>query len=867
MVVSREGLLDTFVNVKLITEIKERIEEGSWTKQEWDKLTAINYDKTAKEGQKARRKRKVERRNSERLLEGMQHNPWFPIMALTESKEGGLLARIFMTLEHPSKSCVGFQISNLMTFFIFISTTAFLLESMEFTNSSPEECDELIKAGDPLTVEACQPLAHEIFGLVEVVCIMCFTAEYIPKILTVHAVHWKDAGLAKAPANGLVQTLRYARGPFMLIDFGAIFPFYLELLFGVEGSKMAVLRVLRLFRVIRIFKMGNFNKSLMLVYHTVVNSSSALTLMLWVEMIATVLLGSLVYTFESSTYDTGNDWSSNYHCGTERAVFGIFGQEKCKVVAGEQLVPGQYVRPTYDGYELEPSPFTSISISFWWCLTTMTTVGYGDFYPTTIGGKVIGVMCAWFGVVFVAMPISVLGMHFEANYDENFAHDAESREEEANQQKMEKRKDAAYDRQSYPFATRPYFPTGKNWQQRVFQTFEAPSASHLGKVVSITMLLVIGGSVMNFILAAEPAFQEIPAACKKLIRLGKPLSNESCKPEPLPIFGVVEFYCIMIFTVEYLSRVFTVHSMHEEDAGLFLPEIKGEPGKYPHLTALGKTWAYVKIPFNIIDFAAIAPFYITMLPHCAFLGGSFSVLRVLRMLRVFRVLRFPKFNSGLEMILKVISKSIPALTVLVFLGALAMILFGSLIYFMEGNSEYSVDERWLDEFPRGVYIRPTISGDFEPTPFRSIPGAFWWVSVTVTTVGYGDFYPTSTPGRIVGVLLFYFGVVMLALPITILGNNFVIEYGKWEKRHEEEKATHKTEAKVKLLSAKAVLGMAARSPNHSPSPSFRKLKIPTPNANSAGLEMTTPNPFPNPRVPNSTASASGAGLVQDGSLI
>jgi hypothetical protein len=856
--VGREGLLDTYTNHKLIDEIKQRIEQQEWSKEDWIKLVAVDYDSSLENGRKEMAARKLKRDSLKKHCGLETHTPWFPDMSEVETKDG-LLARIFITLEHPSKSWVGFQISNIMIFFIFASTAALLLESMEFTSESPMECDELIKKGEPLTVEACEPLPHTLFNLIEIVCILCFTAEYVPKILFVHAVNYKDAGLEVKPANGLIQTLYYATGPFLLIDFGAIFPFYLELTFGVEGSKMAVLRVLRLFRIFRIFKVGKFNRSLMLVYNTVVNSLPALTLMLWVEMIAMLLLGSLVHTFESSQYDTSPDWSSNYHCGIESGVFGIFGQETCRTVAGEPLVPGQYIRPTYDGYEMEPSPFTSISISFWWCLTTMTTVGYGDFYPTTAAGKLVGVMCMWFGVVFVAMPISVLGMHFEANYDDMMAVE-EDKEDEARRAGVNARRDKATERQTIPFSQRPLLPGGDNWRQCVFKLFEFPSFSHVGKFVSIGVLLVIGGSVLNFVMAAEPAYQEIPESCMKLIAEGKPLETEACQPEPLPIFGTIELYCIVIFTVDYLCRVLTVHSMPAEDAGIFMPQIEGEKeGTFAHLTALGKTWEYIKIPFNLIDLAAIAPFYVTMLTGTT--SGGFSVLRALRLLRVFRVLRMPKFNSGLEMILKVISKSIPALTVLVFLGVLAMILFGSLIYFIEGNSEYSVDERWLNDFPHGVYIRPTISGDYEPTPFRSIPGAFWWVSVTVTTVGYGDFYPTSTAGRVVGVLLFYFGVIMLALPITILGNNFVIEYGLWEKKHEEEVEQKVTKAKKVMKQAGRILD---RTLSRQVSRSNLSKMAPTPSPASPTPRVPGGN-YEMKRIPDSTDRS--ASFDTEGSLL
>jgi hypothetical protein len=127
---------------------------------------------------------------------------------------------------------------------------------------------------------------------------------------------------------------------------------------------------------------------------------------------------------------------------------------------------------------------------------------------------------------------------------------------------------------------------------------------------------------------------------------------------------------------------------------------------------------------------------------------------------------------------KVLVGSRPALMLLLAGSFLCLILFGSLMYFVEGAS-YSVDYDPV-AFPEGVYIRTTMDGfGKEPTPFRSIPAAFWWVATTMTTVGYGDFYPTTSAGRVVGVLTFFAGIVNLALPVTIIGANFSVYYGTW----------------------------------------------------------------------------------------
>ena len=63
------------------------------------------------------------------------------------------------------------------------------------------------------------------------------------------------------------------------------------------------------------------------------------------------------------------------------------------------------------------SPFFDIPRSFWWVVVTMTTVGYGDMYPTTVIGKAIGFCCMLSGVLVLAMPISIVGTFFSLEYE------------------------------------------------------------------------------------------------------------------------------------------------------------------------------------------------------------------------------------------------------------------------------------------------------------------------------------------------------------------------------------------------------------------------------------------------------------------
>ena len=55
------------------------------------------------------------------------------------------------------------------------------------------------------------------------------------------------------------------------------------------------------------------------------------------------------------------------------------------------------------------SPFASIPDSFWWCIVTMTTVGYGDKFPITGLGQIVAVATMTMGIFFISMPLAIVG--------------------------------------------------------------------------------------------------------------------------------------------------------------------------------------------------------------------------------------------------------------------------------------------------------------------------------------------------------------------------------------------------------------------------------------------------------------------------
>ncbi|BES99988.1 Potassium voltage-gated channel [Nesidiocoris tenuis] len=115
-----------------------------------------------------------------------------------------------------------------------------------------------------------------------------------------------------------------------------------------------------------------------------------------------------------------------------------------------------------------------------------------------------------------------------------------------------------------------------------------------------------------------------------------------------------------------------------------------------------------------------------------------------------------------------------------------VILFSSAVYFAEAGSELSFFKSIPDAFWWAVVTMTTVGygvvlfssavyfaeAGSENSFFKSIPDAFWWAVVTMTTVGYGDMTPVGVWGKIVGSLCAIAGVLTIALPVPVIVSNF-----------------------------------------------------------------------------------------------
>jgi voltage-gated potassium channel len=66
----------------------------------------------------------------------------------------------------------------------------------------------------------------------------------------------------------------------------------------------------------------------------------------------------------------------------------------------------------YLEHDAQPEKFSSITESSWWATVSLATVGYGDVYPITVGGKVFASIISLVGIGIVAIPTGVISASF-----------------------------------------------------------------------------------------------------------------------------------------------------------------------------------------------------------------------------------------------------------------------------------------------------------------------------------------------------------------------------------------------------------------------------------------------------------------------
>jgi len=181
------------------------------------------------------------------------------------------------------------------------------------------------------------------------------------------------------------------------------------------------------------------------------------------------------------------------------------------------------------------------------------------------------------------------------------------------------------------------------------------------------------------------------------------------KPQTKLILQNIEIFSVVVFTIEYLLRIYVADSKPR----------------------------FVFSFFGIIDLLAILPFYLSF-------GVDLRSLRALRFLRLFRVLKLVRYNRAINHFTRAISTAKEEIFLFIFV-TLILIYFSAIgIYYFENQAQ--------------------------PDHFSSIFDSLWRAIITLTTVGYGDVYPITVGGKIFTFFILMIGLGIVAIPTGIISS-------------------------------------------------------------------------------------------------
>jgi len=201
------------------------------------------------------------------------------------------------------------------------------------------------------------------------------------------------------------------------------------------------------------------------------------------------------------------------------------------------------------------------------------------------------------------------------------------------------------------------------------------------------------------------------------------------------LFRGFEVFSVIAFTVEYGLRLWSCTTDKKFDSPV-----------------LGRI-RFAVTPLALVDLVAILPFYLPMV-----FPVDLRFIRAIRLFRLFRIFKLGRYSESMKTFGNVLKAKKEELFITIFVVFILLIIASSLMYFIENVAQ--------------------------PEVFSSIPAAMWWGVATLTTVGYGDVYPVTPLGKVLGAIIAILGIGMFALPAGILGSGFVEEIQKRQRRQE-----------------------------------------------------------------------------------
>lgn len=187
---------------------------------------------------------------------------------------------------------------------------------------------------------------------------------------------------------------------------------------------------------------------------------------------------------------------------------------------------------------------------------------------------------------------------------------------------------------------------------------------------------------------------------------------------------LIEGVASVVFTVEYALRILTADFLCPE-SGTIKARVK-----------------YVFSPMALVDLVAILPFWLPML-----LPGTMLGLRALRLVRLLRIFKLNRYFDAI--------KSLGEVIVLKKRELLGSLFFVSILMLISSLLMYSAEH------------------EAQPEVFRNAFSGLWWAVATLTTVGYGDIYPVTALGRLLGAFIAFSGLAAVAIPTGIISSGLM----------------------------------------------------------------------------------------------
>lgn len=188
-----------------------------------------------------------------------------------------------------------------------------------------------------------------------------------------------------------------------------------------------------------------------------------------------------------------------------------------------------------------------------------------------------------------------------------------------------------------------------------------------------------------------------------------------------PIFEIIDKITVIIFIIDYIIRFITSDFKVKNGIKSFL--------YYPFT------------PMAIIDL-------ISILPSLSLINSGWRLLKIFRLIRTFRVFRIFKafrYSKSIQIFIRVFRKEKDSL----------FTIFGIAILY--------------------ILISALVVLNVEPETFGNYFRAVYWATISLTTMGYGDIYPTSTQGQIVTMLSSIIGIAIIAMPAGVITAGFMEE--------------------------------------------------------------------------------------------